>query len=363
MLFRLFIHVDIMSNLQILNIMLGKGKGGLESVFVSHTRLLSTAGYENAALCHTKSPYIEDLKKINIPVFSMPSSKANPFSWMSLIKTIKDFQPDVLCLHGNRAVCFATSRFLKLFINPFPKLIATAHNDRNKKFYKLDGVFSITQVLKDNLINHFNIPSEKIFLCSNAVPFPKNDSSSSYQSHSPVRIGFCGRFHPVKGLDLLLEACQKMQEQKINFELLVAGDGPLTKDYQRLVRAKSLTEKVHFLGWINDKAHFFDQIDVLCMPSRSEAQSLSLLEALSYAKPVIVSACPGMLEVINNSNCALTFPVEDSEALCEKLSILIQNEQMRAAFSKNAYQLFLAKYNEDVQKENLKSGIDAVCQK
>jgi len=345
---------------KILNIMLGKGKGGLENVFVSHTRLFCENGYETFALCHQKTPYLDDLKALNIPVFTMSSSKLNPFAWLRLILTIRKIRPDVLCLHGNRAVYFATSKILKLFVRPFPKLMATAHNTRNKNFYKLDGIFSITEVLKQHLINHWHIPENKIFLCSNAVPFPKTEYKS-YKSHSPIRIGFCGRLHPVKGLDILLDACQKLSQNKIDFELFVAGDGPLADDYQKLVRAYHLSDKVHFLGWINDKKAFFEQIDILCMPSRSEAQSLSLLEGLSYAKPVIISACPGMLEVVENADCALSFPIENSDILCEKLSELIQDNQTCVKFSQNAYKLFLEKYNEDVQAKNLITGITSIC--
>ena len=350
-------------SVKILNVMLGKGKGGLENAFVSHARLFSKAGYEVVALCHQESSYVADLQNLKIPTYTMSASKFNPLAWIKLIRTIKSVRPDVVCLHGNRAVYFASSKILKLFIRPFPKLMATAHNNRNKFFYKLDGVFSITEVLKNNLIHQFNIPENKIFLCPNAAGFPEVKPAENYELHQPVHIGFCGRLHPVKGLDILLDACQKLKEKKIAFKLIVAGDGPLADDCKMLVHAKSLTEEVQFLGWISDKKSFFEQIDILCMPSRSEAQSLSLLEGLSYAKPVLVSTCPGMLEVVHNANCALSFTIEDSDDLCNKLALLIQDKALCSDFSKNAYKLFLAKYNEDVQMENLKKGIEAICKK
>ena len=142
--------------------MLGKGKGGLENVFLSHTILFSKLGYESFALCHKKSSYIQQLKNAKIPTYTMGATKINPLTWIRLIRIIKKVRPDVLCMHGNRAVYFATAKMLKLFIRPFPKLIATAHNNRNKFFYRLDGIFSISQCLKKDLINRFHI-LEKIF--------------------------------------------------------------------------------------------------------------------------------------------------------------------------------------------------------
>lgn len=348
--------------MKILNVMLGKQKGGLENVFSAYTRLFREIGYESVALCHKKSPYKNDLEKLGIPVYTMTALKINPFTWFRLIWVIKQVQPDVLCLHGNRAVYFATSWILKLFIRPFPKTIATAHNNRNKIFHRLDGVFAISNILKDNLINHFYIPENKVFLCPNAVSLPQSVPPLKYEPHNPIQIGFFGRLHPVKGLDVLLDACQKLKENKVDFKLLVAGDGALLSELQEQVQNLLLKDNVDFLGWIDDKKSFFDKIDILCIPSRSEGQPLTLLEGLSYAKPLIVSSCPGMLEVVNQTKCALSFPIEDSNRLFECLLELIQNPQKCDEFSQNAYQLFLKKYTEEAQKKNLVYGIEKICQ-
>ena len=345
--------------MRILNIMLGKSKGGLENVFLTYARLFVEMGHESFALCHKKSPYIEKFKEMNIPVETMGASIWNPFAYRSLIQTIKKVQPDILCLHGNRAIYFATSKIVTSHIHPFPKIIATAHNNRNRQFYKLDAIFSISQVIKNDLVDRFHIPPEKIFLCPNSVPFPES-TPKTYALHTPFTIGFCGRLHPVKGVDILLKACKELKEKEKNFQLLIAGDGPCAEQYKKLVCDYALTDHVTFLGWINDKKAFFDKIDVLCLPSRSEGQPLSLLEGLSYAKPLVISACPGMSEIASQAQCALSFPIEDASALCEQLFRLIQEPELCPQFSQNAYTLFLERYNETVQKENLAMGIESV---
>ena len=169
--------------------------------------------------------------------------------------------------------------------------------------------------------------------------------------------------HPVKGADVLLNACQKLKECGIPFELFIAGDGELLDNYKKLAYETGISDVVHFLGWIDDKKSFFETVDILCIPSRSEAQSLSLLEGLSYAKPVVISDCPGMLEVIENNQCGLSFPIENSKTLFDRLSVLIQDAELCRYFSKNSYNLFLKKYNEDVQSQNLKIGMETVLRK
>lgn len=348
-------------NIKILNVMLGKGKGGLETVFFAHTEKFKASGHKAVVLCHKKSPYLKNLKELNIPIYTTTASRWNPCVWVKIIKTIKTVRPDIICLHGNRAVYFFTSRLLKLFVHPFPKLMATTHNNRNKLFHRLDGVFVISEALKEGLINQFHIPVEKIFKCPNAVPMPSQETK--YQIHNPVRFGFCGRLENVKGCDVLLKACVQLKEKHLPFELIVAGDGSLAETYKQFVRNNDLTDVVKFVGWIEDKVSFFNSIDVLCMPSRSEGQPLSLLEALSFKKAVIVSTCVGMMEVINYKGAGCSFEIENSDELAEKIAHLIQNPDACYQFSKNAYQTYLDLYTPSVQEKNLLKGIHTVYQK
>lgn len=344
--------------IKILNVMLGKGKGGLETVFFAHTELFKVSGHKVVVLCHEKSPYLKNLKELNIPIYTTTASRWNPCVWLKIIKTIKTVHPDIICLHGNRAVYFFTSRLLKLFVRPFPKLMATTHNNRNKLFHKLDGIFVISEPLKEGLINQFRIPVEKIFKCPNAVPVPSQETK--YEIHNPVRFGFCGRLEHVKGCDVLLNACVQLKDKHLPFELIIAGDGSLAETYKQFVQDNNLSDVVKFVGWIEDKASFFNSIDVLCMPSRSEGQPLSLLEALSYKKAVIVSSCAGMIEVVNYKNAGCCFEIEDAEDLAEKMSYLIQNPSICYMFSERAYQTYLDLYTPSIQKKNLLEGINSV---
>ena len=348
--------------IRILSVMLGTGVGGLENVFVDHARIFKKLGYHSSILCHQKSASFSRLsEQSDLPVYTTPSkSFYSPLSWYYLIKAVRTDRPDVLCMHGNRAVSFFTFPLMKCFIHPFPKLIATAHNNRNRRFYKLDGVFSISKLLKEHMIANFGVDKNKVFLCPNAAPTPK---TLTQKSHTPLQIGFLGRLEPVKGCDVLLKACCLLKKKKIPFKLIIAGDGSQKKDYQEFIQKNNLTDNIDFIGWINDKAKFFSQIDIMCIPSRSEGQPLTLLESLSYKKPIVVSDCPGMLEVVSEEKAALSCPIEDEKALANQLSAFIQSPKTRDEFSKRAYATYTKSYTPYIQEQNLAKGIESVLKK
>jgi glycosyltransferase involved in cell wall biosynthesis len=350
-------YIEVNMAIRVLNVMLGTGKGGLEASFVHYTRTFKEMGYVSAVLCHKKSPYIKELEKDeNILIYKTTAGLFNPIVWWQFFKAIRSFKPDVLCLQGNRAIKFGTAKLLKKLIKPYPVTMATTHNARNKLFYKLDGMYAITKYLKNNLVNDFKIDEKKVFECSHAVSYPPK--RYTYNVHAPLTFGFLGRLEPVKGGDVLLKACLKLKEKHLPFRVLFAGDGALFDEYKSFVSQKELVENVEFLGWINDKDKFFEEVDVLCLPSRSEAQSLTLLEGLSYAKPSIVSACPGMVEVVSTKNSGLIFEIENADELAEKMTYLIENPDECVILSDRAYQSFVEYYNIDVQKKNLAYGIE-----
>ena len=348
------------SNRVILNVMLGRGAGGLENVFVQHTLNFQELGYQSIAVCHPKSPYVEQLRAAGIKTFIMRNNWWDVRAWAVWVCILKRCRPDVVCMHGNRAIAFGITKWIRLFIRPFPKLIATTHNARNKRFKHLDGCFAITRVLEKSLTNDFGIPSSKVFYCPNAVK-PLIEGVRNKVLHKPFTFGFLGRFHPVKGCDILLEACAKLKAQGVLFKVEIAGDGTLKEVYQQRAAALGIGELVNFCGWVEDKVEFFNRINVLCMPSRSEALPISLLESLSAATPVIVSACPGMCEIVEGNACGLIVPIENVNALTDAMNQMVNTPYLWETFSQGAVSLFNAKYTIEQQKVCLKEGVLTIC--
>lgn len=126
-----------------------------------------------------------------------------------------------------------------------------------------------------------------------AGPLPPRPPDETY------RIGFLGRiqnFH--KGLDVLLRAVALMKEDvRGPLHLLAAGDGPDREISEALASSLGIAREVSFLGWTDDKRAFFQQIDVLAVPSRYEPFGLVLLEALAAGRQAVASAVGGLAEI------------------------------------------------------------------
>lgn len=106
------------------------------------------------------------------------------------------------------------------------------------------------------------------------------------------RIGFVGRFHPIKNIDVLIKAWAKIENKYPDVELYLIGDGEL----QYRIQLESLVKKyrlknVIFTGFKEgyELQALIQQLTYLVLPSKSENFGMVVPEALSYGVPVIAS--------------------------------------------------------------------------
>ena len=130
-------------------------------------------------------------------------------------------------------------------------------------------------------------------------------STSSAQLPQIPRLICVGRLCEQKGQLLLLEACRNLKEKGLEFELLLAGDGEMRPEVERMVRAYGLSDNVKITGWISSK-QVRDEIlasHAMVLPSFAEGLPVVIMEAMALRRPVISTFVAGIPElVINGQN-------------------------------------------------------------
>lgn len=104
-----------------------------------------------------------------------------------------------------------------------------------------------------------------------------------------LKILFIGRMHPLKGLDVLLEAVANRE----NVELTVVGldEKGMRARFEAWCAAKGIASRVRFLGVVDEatKIAEIDRCDLFCLPTLSENFGIVVGEAMSRGKPVITT--------------------------------------------------------------------------
>jgi glycosyltransferase involved in cell wall biosynthesis len=136
-----------------------------------------------------------------------------------------------------------------------------------------------------------------------------------------LRIGFLGRFHPKKNIELLIRAVADLPY--VSLRLAGAGTEQYHRGLLNLVEQVGLRDKVQWLGFISaeQRPNFFSTIDVLVMPSAYECFGMVAAEAMVHGVPSIVSETTGIAELIAQYECGVIVPanVEAIRAAIERL--------------------------------------------
>lgn len=145
------------------------------------------------------------------------------------------------------------------------------------------------------------------------------------------RILFFGTIRPYKGLDLLVEAAISLWKDGHDFELAIAGKPFMPVDHLlgRVKGAGFAHRLVTDLGFLTEgrlDAHL-GAADMIAFPYRSIDSSGAFLSALGYGAAMITSDA-GMFGELNKNDVA-RFPVEDTEALADRLRSLIADSASR----------------------------------
>lgn len=153
-----------------------------------------------------------------------------------------------------------------------------------------------------------------------------------------LKILFVGRLSVEKGVDTLIHACRRLQENAVPFHLNIIGDGPLYNSLHALVVQFDLSKKVTFRGKVSrDKlGGYYSSADVTCVPSISEPLATVILEALVSECPVIATDTGGNPFMVIHEKNGLITPAGNIEALAKALERLQLTPEFLRNMTSNA---------------------------
>jgi glycosyltransferase involved in cell wall biosynthesis len=187
--------------------------------------------------------------------------------------------------------------------------------------------------------------ADKVELIYNGVDLARFDAAakntltpgreSASNGKSTVTVGFLGRLEKQKGAEYLIRAAAIVRPQNRHVRFLLAGEGSLRPELERLAAELGVADAIQFVGWTQDIPGFLKQIDILAMPSLWEAFGLSAAEAMAAEKPVIASSVEGLPEVVEDGLTGMLVPPADPAALARGIIALAADSTLRRAMGRH----------------------------
>lgn len=156
------------------------------------------------------------------------------------------------------------------------------------------------ETVANSMRNHLKI--NHIHIIRNGIDterfIPGNQGDARLLLGLPVGkkiIGCSGRLEQVKGQTVLLDALLRLPE---NVHLALAGTGSTEISLRRQAAALRLSDRVHFLGRVDEMPTFYQALNIFCLPSFNEGYPLSPLEAQACNIPAAVTNVGGSSETL-----------------------------------------------------------------
>lgn len=163
-------------------------------------------------------------------------------------------------------------------------------------------------------------------------------------SEEPGKVCFLyvGNLTKGKGVSLILEAFASLTTANWFFDIV--GDGPEREKLVKYCQRSSLSAKVRFHGAVAPKRvlDYLQNADVFVFASSAEGKPNVVLEAMAAGIPVIASAIPAVLDLIEDGKQGRLFPVGDEGKLRELMEHIIAHPGERSLMGEKAREFIKA---------------------
>ncbi len=284
-----------------------------------------------------------------IPVFypryyytpGMLRSRYGWFLWRSVARTVRrllaEKTPDVVLgywAHPDGEVAVRTARRAGvpavIVVGGSDLLLLTESAARRRVITRVleqaDAVVTVSHNLREKIVGYGINPNRVhvVYRGVDVTRFCPGDREHERQLLGLAVEGrhllWVGRMVPVKGLEVLLEACARLRDRGATFRLNLVGDGPLRPSLEADARARRLSGFVSFAGACphDQLPHWYRAADFTVLSSHSEGVPNVLRESLACGTPFVSTRVGGVAELAGGPPNRLV-PPGDPAALAEAL--------------------------------------------
>ncbi len=163
---------------------------------------------------------------------------------------------------------------------------------------------------------------------------------------------FVGRLSAEKGCDRLIAAAPAVLSAAPATVFLVAGSGPEEAALHEQASRAGVADRVRFLGARDDVGDLLAAADVFCLPSRRDAMSLALLEAMAAGRAVVASDIAGNRQLVTAGRTGVLVRPDDDGALAAALLRLLARRDEAQAIAREARAEAMSRHSAASQYED-----------
>ena len=359
--------------MNILQLVSSSRTSGAEKHVLVLSERLRQRGHQVTAVCPPKDWLPEQLRAAGIPTLEMDMRGLRACAApMNLTRFLREHKIDLIHAHLTRATYFGllAGRLAHL------PLISSIHCRTHDVAYRYlfprrdSQIVAVSDFLKNGLLRK-GVPESRIRTIYNGTEFMEElsaaPSSGGSEETLPVRaelslppdaelVGLIARVEEFKGHLVLARAVEQIVAARPRAYFVCVG--PVVPQIQReiweITGAAGVAERLRFTGMRDDVRRLMSEMDVLTLPSRYEACSMSIIEGMALGKPVVATRAGGNPELISHEETGMLIE-RTPEALAEALIAILADPERRRKMGEAARARAQSRFSAQVMVDQIES--------
>ena len=307
-------------------------------------------------------PWGQDLQQSGIAVSTFARKDGFDTSLISAIrKHVKQHNIDIVHCHQYTPWVYGTLAVIGLST----KVIFTEHG----RFYPDSSSWkrqfvnpllammthkltAISEATKQALVNYEFLKADKIDVIYNGIKGLEFNESAALDIKTKLNIqtddivfGTIARLDPIKNHHMMLKAFAEVSKKNPKTKLIIVGDGELMPALKSLIQTLDIEDSVILTGYIPYPKDYLAIFDIFLLSSLSEGTSMTLLEAMSLAKPCIVTDAGGNKEIVTHGETGLVTDNDNMFQFAEAMLAFANDQSTRQKYGHNARAVFDEKFD------------------
>lgn len=205
-----------------------------------------------------------------------------------------------------------------------------------RAYRRADAVLTNSTDMASGLVRDLGLDPADVRMINNPIDVESisRDAQAPLPDTAPARyILSAGRLEYQKGHEVLIQAYARSGVAKTH-PLVILGRGSRLEELQQLAAGCGVANDVRFIGFVANPYPWMANADLVVQPSRWEGFPNVAAETLACGAPLLHSDCSfGPRDIVIPGETGELFPVDDIDALAERLTALMANPERRARYA------------------------------
>ena len=360
--------------MRILYSCLSRSWGGMEMYTLTSVKQLINRNIQVEILCLKGSTLFEEAQKHGVITHTISSDHYFNLSGVfKIISLLHKGKFDLIHAQASRdlwqlvpALKFMNSKVPLLFTKHIGSFVIKKDFLHKIIYNRVSLAFAISGAIRKNMIDTTPLQPEKVILVHDCVDVNNFDPAKSHRSEvrdefgvkkNNLLIGMMGRFSPGKGHEEFLSAAKILAGKYNNLKFMIVGKASYgEEEYEKEIKALAsgpLNKNIIFTGFRTDTADILSAMDIFVFPSHAESFGMVLIEAMAMERPTVSADAEGVLDITIDGETGLLFENKNVNDLTEKISKLIDSEELGSKLGKGGRQRIINNFNLEKQTEKI----------